>query len=141
MLELAKQHYAHNIIMHTSHLWCDSCSDYNCCFGECICYLFNLNLNFVFWFSILNKNDKSLYPCNTIPLSTDSVIFTSYSLPTSTGFGAGEWRYYPQDRHVLVQRQGGWLRNCIIIAAIKLLKKMIGYFYWYLSILIGSLWQ
>ena len=62
---------AHNIIMHTSHLWRDFYSDYNCCCGECICYLVNLNLNFVFWFSVLNKNDKSLYPCNTITLSTD----------------------------------------------------------------------
>jgi hypothetical protein len=57
--------------MHTSHLWRDSSSDYNCYCGECIGHFVNLNLNFAFWFSVLNKNDNCLYPCNTIPLSTD----------------------------------------------------------------------
>ena len=42
-----------------------------CCCSKPISYLFNLNLNILFNFSILNKYYKSLHPSNTISLSAN----------------------------------------------------------------------
>ncbi|MFZ0510139.1 MAG: hypothetical protein WAM14_00920, partial [Candidatus Nitrosopolaris sp.] len=65
----------------------------NCCFCEPICYLSNLYPNLV-----SNSHSTETKPCTLAipsPFLLISVTSTSYSLPTSTNFGAGELLLIP----------------------------------------------
>lgn len=59
--------------MYTAVLLCRLC--HNCRCGKSASHLIDMNLDLLSWFSILNKNNKSLDPCDTVTLSTDLCNF------------------------------------------------------------------
>src|SRR5689334_5894899 len=61
-----------------------------CCCSKPISYLFTLTLTFCLTFPFLTNITNSCTLAIPFPCLLVSVISTSYSLPTSTGFGAGE---------------------------------------------------